>query len=289
MIADPWMRPERAAGEQSGGGGRSVRTSAGDIAMSYDDAGSGVPVVFIHGFPHNRRLWAPQLAALSQVCRCIAPDLRGFSDSEGAPPYSMDRYADDVAALLDALGVERAVVGGISMGGYITFAFWRRHRHRVLGLILADTRAAADDDAGRERRRAMIALAQREGATAVADAMVESTLGKTTRQRRPEVVRAMHTMFAAASVPAIVGALEAMLARPDSTPTLTTIDVPTLIVVGEEDVISPRREAEAMRAAIAGSRLEVIPGAGHASNVERPAAFNAVVTDFVRSLVPASS
>ncbi|HEX6536356.1 MAG TPA: alpha/beta fold hydrolase [Gemmatimonadaceae bacterium] len=257
--------------------------------MSYDDVGSGMPVVLIHGFPHNRGLWAPQLAALSQVCRCIAPDLRGFGDSDGGAPYSMDRYADDVAALLDALGVERAVVGGLSMGGYITLAFWRRHRERVLGLILADTRAAADDAAGRERRRAMIALARREGPEAVAGAMIESTLGKTTRQRHPEVVGAVHAMFAAASVSAIVGALEAMLDRPDSTPTLATIDVPTLIVVGDEDAISPRREAEAMRATIAGSRLEVIPGAGHASNVERPAAFNAVVTDFVRSLVPLAS
>lgn len=282
MIADPWAWPESTATEQAGG--RHVRIRAGDIEVGYDDAGAGVPVVLLHGFPHDRRLWAPQLHGLSQECRCIAPDLRGLGESDGGGPYSMDRYADDVAALLDALSIDRAVVGGVSMGGYITFAFWRRHRDRARALILADTRATADDEETRAKRHAMIALARSEGASAVADVMITGSVGKTTRERQPELVHAVHAMLASEPVPGIVGALEAMLARPDSTPTLPTIDAPTLIVVGDEDVVVSRREAEAMRAAISGSRLEVIPGAGHVSNVERPAAFNAVVSGFLRSL-----
>lgn len=261
-----------------------MRIRTGDIEVGCDDAGSGAPVVLLHGFPHDRRLWAPQLRGLSQGWRGIAPDLRGLGESDGRGPYTVDRYADDVAALLDALDIDRAVVGGLSMGGYITFAFWRRHPDRARALILANTRAAADDEEARARRHAMIVLARTEGARAVADRMIEGSVGKTTRERLPELVRTVHAMFAAAPVEGIVGALEAMLARPDSTATLSTIRVPTLIVAGDEDAVVPRREAEAMHAAIPGSRLEVIRGAGHVSNAERPAAFNAVLSEFLRSL-----
>jgi pimeloyl-ACP methyl ester carboxylesterase len=252
-----------------------------EIEMGYDDVGVGLPVVLLHGFPHHRGLWAPQLGALVDRCRCIAPDLRGFGATVPSGPYSMDRYADDVAALLDRLGVERAVVGGLSMGGYVAFAFWRRHRARVRALLLADTRAGADDAAARGRRDQMIALVRDRGSGAVADAMITGMVGKTTRARNPEVVDAIHAMLEAAPVEGVVGALEALRDRPDSTPTLATIDVPTLVVVGEEDALTPPAEARAMHAAIAGSRLEVIPEAGHVSNVERPAAFNHVVSEFL--------
>jgi pimeloyl-ACP methyl ester carboxylesterase len=112
--------------------------------LAYDECGAGLPVVLLHGFPHDRTLWSPQMGAFVDQCRCIAPDLRGFGDSRVEPPFSMDRYADDVVELLDKLGIERAVIGGLSMGGYIAFAIWRRHRARGRALILADTRASAD-------------------------------------------------------------------------------------------------------------------------------------------------
>jgi 3-oxoadipate enol-lactonase len=253
----------------------------GETEIGYDDVGTGLPVLFIHGFPHNRTLWTAQLSALVDRCRCIAVDLRGFGESTIAPPYSMDGYADDVANLLDLLGVSQAVVAGLSMGGYVAFALWRRHRTRVRGLILADTRAGADGAEAREKRTQMIALARTKGSAAVADAMITGMVGKTTRGRHPEIVDAVHAMLESARVEGIVGALEAMRERPDSTPTLATIDVPTLVVVGEEDVLTPVSDSRAMHAAIAGSRLEVLAGAGHVSNIERPAAFNHVTSEFL--------
>jgi pimeloyl-ACP methyl ester carboxylesterase len=257
---------------------------AGGLDVAYDDVGSGVPVLLLHGFPHDRTLWAPQTSALAGRARLVAPDLRGFGETRATPPYSVDQYADDAAALLAALGVDRAVVAGLSMGGYVAFAFWRRHRRRVRALVLADTRAGADSEEARARRRELSALARQKGSVAVADAQITGMVGKTTREQRPEVVEAMHRMLAAAPVRGIVGALEAMMARPDSTLTLQTIDVPTLVVVGDEDVLTPEKEARAMHEAIEGSRLEVIAGAGHVSNVEQPDAFNRVLGEFLSGL-----
>lgn len=257
---------------------------AGNIEIGYDDVGSGTPVVFLHGFPHHRGLWAPQVNALVDRARCIAPDLRGFGESGTGGPWTMDQYADDVAALLDALRLERVVMAGLSMGGYVAMAFWRRHRQRVRGLVLADTRAGADSEEGAQKRREMMALARAQGREAVADAMMPGMVGKTTRERHPEVAEAVRQILVSASVPGIVGALEAMIVRPDSTATLATIDVPTLIVVGDEDVLTPRKESEAMHRAIRASRLEVIAGAGHVSNFERPATFNHLLSEFLASV-----
>lgn len=253
----------------------------GDIEIGYDDVGTGLPVVFLHGFPHDRSLWAPQLGALVDRCRCIAPDLRGFGETGGGGPHTMNRYADDIVALLDVLKIERAVIAGLSMGGYIAFAFWRRHRARVRGLILADTRPGADTAEGREKRRSMIDAVRAGGMDAVAEAQVTGMLGKTTREKHPELGATVGRMVTRAPVDGVVGALEAMIARPDSTETLRTIDVPTLIVVGDEDVLTPPKEARAMHEAIRGSRLEILGGAGHLSNLERPSAFNHVVSEFV--------
>jgi 3-oxoadipate enol-lactonase len=254
------------------------------IHLSYDDIGTGLPIVFLHAFPLDRSMWAPQVGALVRQGRCIAPDLRGFGASAVAAPYSMEQYADDVAVLFDALGLEPAVVVGLSMGGYIAFALWRRHRAKVRAFVLADTRAGADTDEGRENRRRLIEVAHSRGSGTVAEMQIGSMVGETTRQRRPEVVEAIRAMIAAAPVDGIVGALEAMMARPDSTPTLGTIDVPALIVVGEEDTLTPPREAQSMHERIRGSRLEVLSQAGHICNLERPAAFNHVLIEFVEGV-----
>lgn len=252
-------------------------------AVGYEDAGAGDPVVFLHGFPHHRGLWAPQVSALMDRARCITVDLRGLGESEAGQSTTMDDYADDVAALLDHLKVERAIVCGLSMGGYAAFALWRRHMARVRGLVLMDTRAGADAPEGIRKRRDMIALAQERGASGVADAMITGMVGKSTREKCPEVVDTMHAMLESAPVSGILEALHALMERPDSTPTLATITVPTLIVVGDEDVLTPVAESETMHRGIAGSRLEVIAGAGHVSNVERPAAVNHVLSEFLAS------
>jgi len=255
-----------------------------DIEIGYDDAGSGMPLVLIHGFPHDRRLWAPQVHGLMGRARCLPLDLRGFGASSAAPPWTMARMADDVAGLLGVLRIGKAVVAGCSMGGYVALALWRRHRHRIRGLILANTRAGADSPEGREKRQAMIALARERGSAAVADAMMPGMVGRTTREKNPDVVEAARDMLVAARVEGIVGALQAMMDRPDSTDLLAGIDVPVLVVTGDEDVLIHPREARAMHEAIRGSRLEVLTGAGHLSNLERPAAFNHVVSEFLSGM-----
>ncbi len=258
--------------------------SINSIQLSYDDVGTDLPIVFLHAFPLDHSMWAPQVGALVRQGRCVAPDLRGFGASTTAPPYSMDQYADDVAALLDLLGAHPAVVIGLSMGGYVAFAFWRRHRARVRALVLADTRPGADTDEGREKRRRLIEVARTRGSGTVAEMQIGTMVADTTRQRRPEVAEAVRAMMAAAPVEGIVGALEAMMARPDSTPTLATIDVPTLIIVGDEDALTPPKEAQAMHEEIRGSRLEVVAQAGHICNLERPAAFTHVLSEFVEGV-----
>lgn len=256
------------------------------LELGYDDvgSGSGLPLLFVHAFPLNRTMWAPQVSALVERCRCVAADLRGCGESTVAPPYSMEQYADDLAHLLDVLRIDKVIVVGCSMGGYVSLAFWRRHRDRVRALVLADTRAGADSEETLIRRRNLIRVARTEGATAVANLQIPSLVGKTTREKQPDTYDAVHRMIAQAPVEGIVGALEAMMLRPDSTGTLATIDVPTLIVVGEEDVPTPPKEARAMHERIPGSRLEVIANAGHLCNLEKPAAFNHVLTEFLVAL-----
>ena len=254
------------------------------IEIGYDDVGTGMPVAFIHGFPHNRTLWAPQVSALVDRARCIALDLRGFGESSKNGPFTIDQFADDVAMLLRMLGIERTVVAGLSMGGYIALAFWRRHRAMVRALVLADTKAGADSEEARAKRLSLIDLARSRGSEAVADGQIVGMIGKSTREKRPALIDDVHRMLASAPVEGISGALEAMIGRIDSTPTLPTIDVPTLVVVGAEDVLTPVSEAEILHDAIRGSRLEVIEQAGHVSNLERPAAFNHVLSEFLAAL-----
>ena len=251
------------------------------IECGYDDIGTGLPVLFAHAFPLNRTMWAPQVSALVERCRCICPDFRGFGETAAQEPYTMAQYADDLAALLDQLRIDQVVLVGCSMGGYVAFAFWSRHPARVRALVLADTRPGADTDEGRGLRRQLIKLARAEGATAVANLQVAKLVGKTTREKQPDTFDGVHRVMAQAKPDAIVGALEAMMSRPDSTPLLATITVPTLIVVGEEDVLTPVAESRAMHSQIPGSRLEIVASAGHLANMERPAAFNHVLTEFL--------
>ena len=254
------------------------------IELGYDEGGTGIPILFIHGFPHNRSLWAPQLQGLPLHARCVAADVRGFGESSVKPPFSMDQYADDLIGLLDVLHIDKAVVAGLSMGGYIAFATWRRHPQRVRGLILANTKAGADTEEAKTKRRSQMDVAKEQGSSAIADAMITGMLGKTTRSKRPEIMNNVHRMIASSPVDGVIGALQALMDRPDSTPTMATIDVPTLIVTGDEDAIIPVSESESMHAAIKNSTLEVITGAGHLTNLERPAAFNHVVSEFVAKL-----
>ena len=256
--------------------------------VHYFDAGAGEPpLVLLHAFPLRAAMWEDQIAALSPTRRVIAPDLMGFGDSDAPDDvarYTMDGYADQVAGLLDRLGVGRAVVAGLSLGGYVALALVRRHRDRVAGLVLADTRAGVDTDEILERRGDQQRQVRAEGTGPVVETHLDVLLGETTHRDRPEVVERARKLMSGTPPAGVVGALEAMKRRPDSTELLAGIDVPTLVVVGEEDKPSPPAVAEAMHEAIPSSRFVVLPGAGHLTNLEVPDAFNEALGAFLEEL-----
>lgn len=249
--------------------------------VGFDEAGSGTPVLLLHGFPHDRTLWSAQLAAPPAGARLIAPDLPGFGESASVGVPSLDAWADWCMAFCDALAVDRVVVAGLSMGGYLAFSLWRRHPERIAALVLADTKSGADSEEGKAKRVEMQAMALAEGAGSVAEKMLPGMIGKTTRETRPQVVAFVDAMMRGAPVRGITDGLDAMRTRVDSTPTLATITVPTLILCGAEDALTPVKESEAMHHAVPDSQLGVIPGAGHVSCLEHPAAFNALLGSFL--------
>lgn len=253
------------------------------IRVRYEDEGTGPAVLLLHAFPLAGAMWREQVAALRDRYRVIVPDLRGFGGSDAPPgPYLMDQLADDSAALLSQLGVTRAAVVGLSMGGYIAFSLWRRHHELVTALVLADTRAGADSEEGRATREANARLAESQGAPAIAVKMIPSLVASDAAQSVRDELAALIT---ANSATGIAGALRGMAVRPDSHADLAQIDVPTLIIVGAEDSLTPPSEAETMHAGIAGSTLVSIPRAGHLSNLEQPENFSAALSAFLDTTI----
>jgi pimeloyl-ACP methyl ester carboxylesterase len=265
-----------------------MRIRLHDLTIGYEDNGSGQPLLFIHGYPLNRTMWEPQIAGLADVARVIIPDLRGYGESDPVPgPYSMEMLADDCSALLDAIGVTQpVVVCGLSMGGYVTFAFYRKYAARVAGLILAATRAGVDSAEGKAGRTKSAELAREQGSGPIVETMLPKMLSPQSYQARPELVARVRRILASASVEGIVGALLAMRERPDSTPTLAQIGRSALILHGADDQLISPQEAQAMRAAIKASQLRMVPGAGHLPNLEQPELFNDAVREFLFALTP---
>ena len=239
------------------------------------DEGRGDPVVLLHAFPLEGSMWDAQRAELAATYRVIIPDFRGFGRSaEQALPASLDEHADDVARILDDLGIERATVAGLSMGGYISLALARRHPQRLARLVLADTRSAPDSDEGRRGRDESIALVAREGVPALVDRLLPKLLSA---NASAEVVARVRALGGRQTKEGVTAALRAMRDRPDSAPVLSGIAVPCMVIVGEADTISPPAEASAIAAALPRADLAVIPGVGHLSNLESPAAFMAAL------------
>ena len=258
--------------------------------LRYRETGraEGPPVVLLHAFPLHSGMWQPQFDALAGRFRLVAPDLKGFggSDAPDDPArYSMEGYADDLAGLLDQLGVDRVVLCGLSLGGYVAFAFLRRHRDRVAALVLADTRAEADTPEVRERRDNQLRQLAEEGTAPVIEAQLSALLSDHTRQHRPDVVEQARQLMDNPAA-GFAGALEAMKRRPDVTEELAAIDVPTLVVVGEDDQLSPVEVAESMAARIPQSRVAVVPDAGHLSSLESPEVFNDALATFLDDVSP---
>jgi 3-oxoadipate enol-lactonase len=239
-------------------------------------------LILLHAFPLNARMWEPQLALAEHGWHVIAPHFRCFDTSDGGPPASsVDDYAGDVIDLLDALHIHDAVVGGLSMGGYVAFAVLRHAASYIRALILADTKATADTPEGVEGRLRMLQLLVDKGVSAIADEMIPKLLAASTVSGRPDVVDWVGTMIRPTPPPAISGAIRALMSRPDSTPLLSMIHVPTLVVVGEEDTLTPPAMSEEIHRGIAGSELVRIAGAGHLSNLEQPKAFNDALAHFL--------
>jgi len=261
------------------------KTSAGDggFHMSYEDSCDRVPVLLIHGYPLSNMLWDIQMNDLTDIARMIAPDLRGHGMTDPTePPYSMSLFAEDCAGLLDHLGITGpVVVGGLSMGGYVAFEFCRQYPERVAGLILSATRAGADSAEAKEARDKAAGVAIAEGTAAIAEGMLPKLLAPGNYEAQPDLVNFVREMMQETSEDGVVGALTAMRDRPDSTPDLPALDVPVLILHGQEDQLIPLAEAEVMAAALPRAKLVVVPGAGHLPNLEQPEIFNDAVREFL--------
>ena len=251
--------------------------------------GGGRPqgtLVLIHGFPLNPAMWEPQFPLAERGWRLVVPELRGFGAGAGDPPtVSIDDYAADTIDLLDALHIETAVVCGLSMGGYVAFSMFRHAPRYFRAMVLADTKSPGDSPEVVAGRKNMQQLVRDKGQAAVADALLPKLVGDTTRRARPVVIDQLRAQITGCSVEAIAGALTAMMTRPDSTPTLSTIHCPVQIVVGDEDAITPLPLSEQMHRDIAASELAVINGAGHMSNMEQPQLFNDVLARFLEHRV----
>lgn len=256
-----------------------MHVEVGGVKLFCEVEGEGNPILFVHGYPLSGRLWDETVREMRTDHRCIVPDLRGHGQSEASERADMARYADDLAAILTALEETRpVVVVGLSMGGYVAFEFVRRHRERVRALALVDTRAGPDSPDAAQRRREVAARVLREGSGGVADEMARLLFAA---GADPELRAEWRAIMAATPPAGVAAALHAMAERPDSSATLAALDVPVLIVVGEEDALTPPEEARHMQSLSPGAVLKIVPGAGHMTPVERPAEFAAMLRNFV--------
>ncbi len=258
------------------------RLRSDDAEIFYEIRGDGSPVVLLHPFPCHHEFWNPVAAALESRYRLILPDLRGHGDSEiGEGPALMAKHASDVARVLDAAGMGKAAFIGCSIGGYILFEFWRRFRARVTSLVICDSRPQADTFLARANRMHATALVLVQGTEPFIETMIPKLMGQTTVATRPDLVAGAHAMMRKMSAEDISLVQRGMAERPDSVADLKTINVPTLIAIGEEDVLSTVADGELMRQNIVGSQLKVIPKAGHYAPWEQPEAVGKILRQFL--------
>lgn len=262
-----------------------MKIEVNNVSLGYDDHGIGIPVIFLHAFPLNRSMWEGEMTALLQDgrYRLVSLDWRGFGESEITSEIStMELFASDVAGLMDTLGIEKAILCGLSMGGYAAFAFLRKYPQRVRGLILADTRPGADTEEAKANRENVARIAETEGTAAIADLQLPRLISDYTRQNTPEVELRIRQMIEAATPQGIAAASRGMAQRADSTDLLAGITCPTLVVVGEQDALTPPDVAQDYAARIPNAQFVVIPRAGHLSNLEQPEAFLQVIRNFLQ-------
>jgi 3-oxoadipate enol-lactonase len=265
-----------------------MRTPINNLQIGYDDHGAGQPIIFLHAFPLNRQMWAGDMRSLlteggtQGQFRLVALDWPGFGESDIVDEVStMEQLADIVAQLMDTLGMQQAILCGLSMGGYVAFAFLRKYPQLLAGLILADTRPGADTPERRADRENMARIAMTEGTEAIANLQLPKLISDYTRQHGPQLETRLRQMINEATPQGIAAALRGMAQRADSTDLLPKINVPTLVIVGEQDALAPPDEARAYAQQIPNSQFVVIPYAGHVSNMEQPEAFLQAVRGFL--------
>jgi len=258
-----------------------------DAELFYDMAGSGPPVVLLHPFPANHELWLPIAQMLSSRYCLFMPDLRGHGESAlGEGPATMRKHASDLARVMTAAGVDRAAIVGNSIGGYIIFEFWRRFRERVTSLVLCNTKAQADtSEACASRLEAANEVLQR-GTEPFLQTTIKRLLGETTRRSRPDLVEGALRMMRKMSAEDIAEVQRGMAERPDAVPILKTIDVPTMIVTGDEDIVSGVPDAELMKQNIPNSQMKTISKAGHYTPWEQPEEVGRLIRTFLDSCRP---
>lgn len=262
---------------------RRVKTNG--VETVFQDEGSGPAIVLLHGFPFDHTMWRDQVAELQHSYRVIAPDLRGLGETAASDDIAtMDQMARDVAALLDKLEINRAVICGLSMGGYVAFEFGQLFPARVGALVLAGTRAPADNAQEKENRERQATRMLAEGMKGIAEETLPKLLAPETLARKPEVVKRVREMIESSDARGAAAAQRGMAARRDYSEDLTHINVPTLVIVGREDSIRPLSDAQFMHSKISASRLEVIENAAHLANMERPEVFNSLLSLFLKEI-----
>jgi pimeloyl-ACP methyl ester carboxylesterase len=260
-------------------------THVNDIDIAYDISGQGIPVLFLHAFPLNRNMWQSQAKELSRYCQVITVDYRGFGESQIVDEtYFMELLAEDIYALCRYLSITKVVLAGLSMGGYVAFAFYRKYPQLVNALILADTRAEKDNTQAQRKRRKMARQAIDKGSAYIAEQMVPDLLGPKTLEQSEKVVKQVKEIITATEAKSIANAQYGMAARQDSAATLKSITRPVLLIAGAEDKLTPVALAEKMQAMIRNSELVIIPDAGHLSNLENPEVFNGAIKDFLNRI-----
>jgi len=255
--------------------------------LSFTDSGEGRPILLVHGYPLDRTMWSAQITELTRNYRVLAPDLRGFGasplgEADPATGVAMDDFSDDLAQVLEEAGVKEPVVYcGFSMGGYIGWSFINKYRSKLAALVLCDTRAAADSDEARGKRLETAQQVYDHGSSWIAEQMIPKLFSETTRRERPEIVERMADVIRRTDPDSIAAALRGMAHRPDSTPMLSQLDLPTLLIVGEDDAITTKDEMSGMAKAIPNAELVVANNAGHMAPVENPAAVTRALETFL--------
>ncbi len=264
-----------------------MKTSINHHTMNYTERGlpQGIPIVFIHGFPFNHTMWDPQMKALPNHYRAITYDIRGHGESSvGDGQYSIEFFVDDLLALLDHLVIEKTVLCGLSMGGYIALRAYERFAERIRALVLCDTKSEADTNEAKVKRSAIARSVKTTGVAPFADDFAKLVFAPQSFQTHPDAIEAIKTAIRANSPIGISGAALALGIRTDTTAVLPQIKVPTLVLVGEHDALTPPANSEALQRQIPNAELHVIPAAGHMSNLENPAEFNRRLIDFLNRL-----